>query len=350
MAILVQPESGMEALERKADDLRSRDEPYALATVVRCESPTSAKPGARGLITRDGRITGWIGGGCAQPIVIEEALSALRDGAPRLIRITPQADAVRVEGLKTYEMVCHSGGTMDIFVEPVLPAPQLVLLGRSPVARTLAQLAAAVHYDVRVYAPHATEEDFPRVRHLAGKLALEGLPRPEQSFVVVCTQGEDDEGGVREALRSGAPYVALVASPKKWKAIQATLAAEGVSDAELARVRVPAGVPIHARDPEEIAVSILAELVSVRRSESWAEAARAAAGQAAGRGEAHAGHGHAHAAGHAETASAVIDPICHMSVDMANATYTSDYQGQTFYFCCGGCKRKFDAEPGRYVQ
>jgi xanthine dehydrogenase accessory factor len=334
----------METLERTAQDLRQRDEPYALATVVRCESPTSAKPGARGLITKDGRITGWIGGGCAQPIVIEEALGALRDGAPRLIRITPHPGAERVEGMKTYEMVCHSGGTMDVFVEPVLPAPQLVLLGRSPVARTLAQLAAALHYDVRVYAPQATTEDFPRVSHLAGRLALSGLPRPHQSFVVVCTQGEDDEGGVREAVRSGAPYVALVASPKKWQAIRSTLAGEGMGQDDLARVRVPAGISIHAREPEEIAVSILAEIVSVRRGEGWPGAVTASAASAG-----NAPESNVKAAAAASTAEA-IDPVCHMTVDPETATYSSEYQGRTFYFCCSGCKRKFDAEPGRYVQ
>ncbi|HKJ00167.1 MAG TPA: XdhC family protein [bacterium] len=341
----------MESLEHKADDLRQRDEPYALATVVRCESPTSAKPGARGLITRDGRITGWIGGGCAQPIVIEEALSSLKDGAPRLLRITPHADAEHVDGMKTYEMVCHSGGTMDIFVEPVLPAPQLVLLGRSPVARTLAELAAAVRYDVRVYAPQATAADFPRVRSLVGRLALGDLPRPHQSFVVICTQGEDDEGGVREALRSGVRYVALVASPKKWKAIRAALAGEGVAEDDLNRVRVPAGISIHAREPEEIAVSILAEIVSVRRSEDW-PAAEVAPAESAGHGApaatTHGDGGHGAAA--TSPAALAIDPICHMNVDMDAATYTSDYQGRTYYFCCGGCKRKFDSEPGRYVQ
>ena len=279
-------------------------------------------------------ITGWIGGGCAQPIVIEEALGSLKNGTPRLVRITPHADAESVPGMKIYEMVCHSGGTMDIFIEPVLPAPQLVLLGRSPVARILATLAGAVGYDVRVHSPLATEEDFPVEVSRTPDLSLAGASRPHQSFVVVCTQGEDDEGGVREALRFGAPYVALVASPKKWKAISAFLATEGVSKEDLARVRVPAGIEINAREPEEIAVSILAEIVSVRRSETYpAPAAEDSAPESPG------------------TASEeAIDPICHMTVNTATAHYTAEFQGATFYFCCGGCQRKFKAEPERYVQ
>ena len=160
---------------------------------------------------------------------------------------------------------------MDIFIEPVLPAPQLVLLGRSPVARTLVKLAGAIGYDVRVHAPLATDEDFPPEVERSTQLSLADVPRAHQSFVVVCTQGEDDGGGVREALRFGAPYVALVASPKKWQAISGDLAGEGVNAEQLARVRVPAGVEINAREPEEIAVSIVAAIIGVRRGGSGAK-------------------------------------------------------------------------------
>lgn len=332
----------MDAIEKKANALRNKAEPFATATVVRCESPTSAKPGARGLVTREGRITGWIGGGCAQPIVIEEALNSLKDGAPRLVRITPHADSESVPGMKTYEMVCHSGGTMDIFIEPVLPAPQLVLLGRSPVARTLVKLASAMGYEVRVHSPLASDEDFPPEVNRTAELSLAGAPRPHQSFVVVCTQGEDDEGGVREALRFGAPYVALVASPKKWKAISAFLTGEGVTKEELARVRVPAGVEINAREPEEIAVSILAEIVSVRRSEAYPAPAGAEPTAESGAGTS--------TASQAKPSEETTDPICHMTVNPATASYTAEYQGATFYFCCAGCQQKFQAEPERYVQ
>ncbi len=234
---------------------------------------------------------------------------------------------------------------MDIFIEPVLPAPQLVLLGRSPVARTLARLGEAIGYSVRAHAPLAGEQDFPPGVARSAELSLAGVARAHHSFVVVCTQGEDDEGGVREALRFGAPYTALVASPRKWQAISAFLAGEGVEKQALARVRVPAGVEINAREPEEIAVSILAEIVSVRRGESFPGAE---AGQPAGTGEAAAPAGEAGAA--AEAGGEEIDPICHMSVDPATARYTARFQERTYYFCCAGCQRRFEAEPERYVQ
>ena len=142
----------MDTIDRKAEELRQRAESYVMALVVRCESPTSAKPGARGLVTAEGAITGWIGGGCAQPIVIEESRRAIREGTPRLVRITPEAGRAEVNGLVTYEMVCHSGGTLDIFIEPVLPRPSLIVVGGSLVARALSDLGKRLGFAVTVAA------------------------------------------------------------------------------------------------------------------------------------------------------------------------------------------------------
>ena len=322
----------MDAIDRKAEELRQRAESYVMALVVRCESPTSAKPGARGLVTSEGAITGWIGGGCAQPIVIEESRRALREGTPRLVRITPEAGRAEVNGLITYEMVCHSGGTLDIFIEPVLPSPQLVILGRSPVARTLARLAAALRYEVVVFGQGALPADFPDAAQVEPSLDLSKVNRPERSFVVVSTQGEDDEGGMAEALRLKAPYIAFVASPKKWKAVSGFLGGKGFSKEELARVKVPAGIEINAHDPEEIALSIMAQVVAERRS-----------GAFPGLG--------------AETSDAVpeagglraIDPVCNMTVEIATAKYVSEHQGQKAYFCGAGCKETFDAAPEKFA-
>ena len=326
----------MEEVGRKADALNLNAEPYALALVVRCESPTSAKPGARGLVTRDGAITGWIGGGCAQPIVIEEALSALREGTSRLVRITPHAGSAEVNGVRTYEMVCHSGGTLDIFIEPVLPPPRVVILGRSPVARTVARLAATLGYAVSVFAPGAAAADFQGVERLEDSHDLSALGTAAGAFVVVSTQGEDDEGGLEAALALDAPYIGFVASPKKWQAVSAFLAGRGIASEQLERVRVPAGVEINAVEPEEIALSILAQIVSVRRSEAY-QARAAEDGAETG------------AEGAAEAPRKAIDPICNMTVDIATARHVSEYQGQQVYFCAPGCKAKFDANPEQYA-
>jgi xanthine dehydrogenase accessory factor len=345
----------MDAVQEKASRLIARAEPYAMALVVRCESPTSAKPGARGLVSRDGIITGWIGGGCAQPIVVEESLKAIQEGTPRLLRITPKTGAVEVNGIRTYEMVCYSGGTMDIFIEPVLPLPQVVILGRSPVARTLARIAKALRYEVIVHAPDATAEDFPDVDRLEGNLALSHI-RAGQAFVVVSTQGEDDEGAVEAAVRSEVPYVAFVASKKKWDAVRKVLAGHGLSADALNRVQAPAGIEISAVEPEEIALSIMAQIVKTRRDANGAAAAATS----------HATSAHSSATASASASSSkpgrrawqpppppegkALDPICGMHVDIKTARHTSVYAGQTFYFCCGGCKSSFEQNPAQHLE
>ena len=346
----------MDEVGRKSAHLNEQAEPYAVALVVRCESPTSAKPGARGIVTRDGTITGWIGGGCAQPVVIEEALRAMREGTPRLLRIKPEAGAVEVSGIRTYEMVCYSGGTMDIFIEPVLPPPQVVILGRSPVARTLARLAKALRYEVIVHAPLATRADFPDADRLEATLTLSGVRGP-QAFAVVSTQGEDDEDAVEAAARSAAGYVAFVASKKKWEAVSRVLAERGVPKERIARVLAPAGVEIQAVEPEEIALSILAQIVSTRRSQIQRDSDAAGAG--AKPPGAHATGAHATGAkpGAGSSAHATPpaspdkeeDPICHMQVDPRTAKHTSRHAGKAFYFCCAGCKQRFDQNPAQYA-
>jgi xanthine dehydrogenase accessory factor len=332
----------LDEVSEKAARLSGEAEPYALALVVRCESPTSAKPGARGLITRDGVITGWIGGGCAQPIVIEESLRAIREGSPRLLRIKPQAGSAEVTGIRTYEMVCFSGGTMDIFIEPVLPPAQVTIFGRSPVARTLARLAKALRYEVVVHSPLATREDFPDVDRLETELSLKDV-RGQHSFLVVSTQGEDDEEAVEAAARSDAGYVAFVASKKKWDSVASILRDRGVPKERIARVVAPAGIEIQAIDPEEIALSVMAQIVSTRRSQIPDEAGSPAASASASK---RLPVGHATAA--ADPGSAT-DPICKMKVDIRSAKHTSRHAGVPYYFCCAGCKQRFDQSPAQYV-
>jgi xanthine dehydrogenase accessory factor len=331
----------MDEIIRKAERLRQEAVPFAMALVVRCESPTSAKPGARGLVSRDGTITGWIGGGCAQPIVIEESLRAIREGSPRLLRIMPEAGSVEVAGMRTYEMVCYSGGTLDIFIEPVLPPPQVVILGRSPVARTLGRLAKALRYEVIVHAPLATREDFPDADRLEATLVLSGIRAP-QAYVVVSTQGEDDEAAVEAAVRSEAAYVAFVASKKKWDTLAKGLAARGIPPERIARVRAPAGVEIQAVEPEEIALSVLAQIVSTRRSQLLS------AQEAMGTSD-RPGSGTPAKPTQAPTSTEAIDPICHMKVDPRTAKHVSNFGGQSYYFCCAGCKQRFDKDPAQYA-
>ena len=316
---------------KKTAELMAQGESFVTATVVRCQAPTSGKPGDKAIIHADGKIWGWIGGGCAQPVVIKEALKALSDGRPKLVRISPSAGNPE-EGIVDYTMTCHSGGALDIYLEPVLPKPRIVILGRSPVARTLAQLGNTIGYGVAVVSDGAAVEGLADVEMIETQgFNLEHVPITPQTFIVVATQGEGDEEALEQALQASAASVAFVASKTKAAKVFEYLKTQGVSPEKLSQVRAPAGLDIGARSPEEIAVSILAEIIQLRAS-----AAKAAAQPKSG------------AVLPVLNASAK-DPICGMTVDKANARYKSEFQGKMFYFCCAGCKQTFEQEPQRYL-
>ncbi len=265
---------------RQADVLYAAGQPFALAVVVRHEPPISGKPGDKALVLPDGTMHGWIGGGCTQPVVIREAQASLKDGRPRLVRVTPTSSVVLPAGIREYEMTCHSGGTLDIYIEPVMPRPQLVILGASVVAQTLASLGKVLHYHIAAVAPAVTEALFPDadIRHTA--FDLSPVRVTPQTFVVVSTQGEGDVPALVAALATPASYVAFVASRKKAAGVFEDLRRRGVSEAEIARIKAPAGFDIKARLPEEIAVSILAEIIHVQRTQTEPVAASVPDGQA----------------------------------------------------------------------
>lgn len=252
---------------------RATGEPFALATVVRTVAATAAKAGAKAVILSDGTISaGWIGGGCARAAVLQAARESLLDGKPRLVSIQPPqllneqgfaADEER-QGVRFVKNMCPSQGTMDIFVEPVLPHPQIVICGSSPVAVAIAELARRIGFVVTVCAPAAEQANFTEVDR-----RIEGFELPNDKgarrFVVISTQGRCDEAALRAALAVEAEYVAFVGSRKKAEALKARLSAVGIPLDRLAKLKAPAGLDLGAITPDEIALSILAEIVAVRR-------------------------------------------------------------------------------------
>jgi xanthine dehydrogenase accessory factor len=305
-----------DALLDLAAELRRRAEPFALATVVRCEPPTSAKPGAKALVREDGTVSGWVGGACAEPVVVREALNALRDGRPRLVGLVGERgrDRGRTEGIVDYPMTCHSGGTLEIYVEPHLPKPLLVLVGHGPVVEALATLGSAAGYAVTVVGAEATRE------------AVDALALTTRASVVVATHADADEEALDRVLATGAGHVSLVASRRRAAAILERLTARGVPVERLARLKAPAGLDIGAVTPDEIAVSILAEVIQHHRSP------KAAAHEPEPGPDAVA-------------ATGATDPICGMTVDVATARHRSDALGRIVYFCCRPCKDTFDRDP-----
>jgi xanthine dehydrogenase accessory factor len=252
-------------------DLRAKGEAFAVATVVRTVAATAAKAGAKAVISADGGVTeGWIGGGCARAAVMKAAREALADGEPRLISIRPpeglEAQGVKPgeerEGIRFARNMCPSQGTMDVFIEPVIPRPQLVVCGSSPVAVAVADLGRRIGFEILVCAPLADQAAFPQPDQRVDGYALPPGGGGRGRFIVVSTQGRGDEAALEAALAAESDYVAFVGSRRKAEALKAALAMRGVDSA---RLRAPAGLDIGAIAPEEIALSILAEIVAARR-------------------------------------------------------------------------------------
>lgn len=338
----------LEQVLKQSAELLAKGETFAMATVVRCQPPTSGKPGDKAIIHNDGKLSGWIGGGCAQPVVIREALKALADGKPRLVRISPSSDG-REEGVVDYTMTCHSGGSLDIYIEPVLPNLHVVILGRSPVARALARLARAVGYEVSAVVPAADEDGFADSKIITTQdFSLSQVKVTPQTYIVVSTQGEGDEEALEQTLKTlqtltaaepatrCVPYIAFVASKTKAGKVLDYLRAKGVAAEKLEQVRAPAGLNLGAASPEEIAVSILAEIVQVHRSKAVVVQQENAPGPI-------------HAESRHGVSGEAKDPICGMMVDTSQARYKSEYGGQWFYFCCGRCQQEFERAPAQHA-
>ncbi len=300
----------MDDLLGRAYELRVRGEPFALATVVRADRPVSARPGMKALILADGTMVGWVGGSCTHPVVVREALAALGSGMPRLICLAPEGQDDRREGVIRHLMTCHSGGTLEIYIEPVLPKPQLLLIGEAPLVSALSELG-------RLQGLSVLAVDAGKAHDLEAKIT-------PSTYVVVATMGTSDEEALEHVVGRGAAYVALVSSRKRAEAVFAYLRSRGVPSKELQRIKVPAGLDIGAVTPEEIALSIMAEIIQVRRARPVVQTEVPATVEA-------------------------TDPVCGMAVEVATAKYKADYHGTTYHFCSAHCKTAFEREPARYA-
>ena len=256
------------------NETKARGEPFALATVVRTVSVTAAKAGAKAVILADGSISaGWIGGGCARGAVLKAAREALSDGQPRLVSIQPidllqehQVNAGELrDGVLYAKNMCPSQGTMDVFVEPVLPRPHLIICGASPVAVALADLARRMGFFIIVSAPQADHGAFGEVDRF-----VDGFHLPEdgsqRDYIVIATQGRGDSAALKTLIHAPSKYFAFVGSRKKAKALKEDLVNAGVELALLDKIKAPAGKDLGAITPDEIALSIVAEMVEIRRS------------------------------------------------------------------------------------
>ena len=322
---------GWGVLER-ASELAREGQAFALATVVWRQGPSSGQLGSRAIITADGEVHGWIGGACAEPVVIREARQVISDGEPRLLLLgTPDQFGETVpEGMTVVPIACQSEGALEVFIEPVQPAPRLVVVGRSPMAQTLADLAGALGW---------------RTALLDGR-EFSTADADEGSMVVVATQGHDDEEAIEQALAARPAYLGLVASQRRGAAVLGYLKDRGVPKNQLNRVKVPAGLNLGRTSHREIAVAILAELVQLRAAGEipGGTATASTRGARADRGK------RATATPAAAAPAEATDPVCGMTVVAGESSYPLEHDGVTYYFCRAGCRRAFEADPAAYVQ
>ncbi|HEV8490169.1 MAG TPA: XdhC family protein [Candidatus Limnocylindrales bacterium] len=328
----------------RAATLEAAGRPFVVATVVAVQRPTSARPGASGIVLPDGAIEGWVGGSCAQPVVVREALRALADGQPRLLRLSRDAPAEgrRGDGVVELVMTCHSGGTLEIYVEPHLPAPLLWVAGTTPIAGALVSLGSATGWRVSVFDPVADADAFPGAERVSAETNLVRVDPESSPYVVVATQGVWDEEALASVLRRDAAYVGLVASPTRAAVVRQWLRDEtGLAEDRLAALRAPAGLDLGAETAEEIAISILAELVQVRRGRAPFVAAPGPATIAAGDAA-------------VESRPVVddivlLDPVCGMTVERDHARHLAEHDGVVYAFCSIGCRTRFIQDPSSYL-
>jgi xanthine dehydrogenase accessory factor len=303
-------------------ELTRRGQAFALATVVWRQPPSSSQPGARAIITADGELRGWIGGACAEPVVIREAQRVIAEGTARLLLLgTPdQFGGAVPDGMTVIPISCQGEGALEIYIEPVVPAPHLVIVGGSPMARALASLAVVLGWrtDLVDGPDFATDS------------------ADERSMIVVATQGHDDEDVLARAAAARPAYLGLVGSRQRGATVLGYLADRGVPKEELERVRVPAGLDLGKTTHQEIAVAILAELVQLRASGALSRprvmTAAARPGQSSSAAPPEA-----------------IDPVCGMTV-ATGSSRPLRHDGADYYFCCAGCRQAFEQDPDAYIK
>ncbi len=304
-----------------AEELRNSGVAYVFATVVRAERPTSAKPGAHAVVRADGAMVGFVGGDCAQASVRAQALAALSTGESVLLRITPDeptdgtAPQTAADGVLTVHNPCLSGGTLEVFLEPNLPARRIVVHGSSPIAIAFADLARYLGYRVDDASP-----------------ASFGDASQPAFAVVVASHGDDEAAPLIAGVRGGVEYVGLVASRRRGPEV---LAAIDLSDEEKSRIRTPAGIDIGARAPQDVAVSIMAEIIATHEN--------------ATKQHSDVEHGAAVTAVPAQSPPSAIDVVCGMTVAAVDATLHADVDGVRHWFCGGGCRAAFVAEPAAFA-
>ena len=329
-------------LALKIEEQLGKGADFAIAQVVDRIAPSSGKVGDKAIILDTGELIGWIGGGCVRGIVIKEALGVIKTKRYKRVRISPEGGTRETANFKEYVMSCQSKGTLEVLIEPVIPQPELIIVGKSNIARKLALLASTADFKVSVLASDVDVTMFPTASHVSGTVDFKPFKNLTNTYIVVTTQGEDDELSVLKALQTTAPYVGFVASAKKSDDISVYLSGEGIQKERISQLKSPVGLDINAKLASEVAISILAEVIDHFRNGN--------------RVASMAEHNH-HPTENDTTPPSVssfaeeyyINPVCQVPVSKKNPKHIVEYEGEKVYFCCDGCKVSFEGNPSQYM-
>lgn len=312
---------------------RDSDVPAAVAMIVRREAPSSGKPGDKAVITNKGEVKGWIGGGCTKGIVIKEALEAIEEQTPRLVRIQPNDQANDQAGVKNYRMTCMSGGTVEVYIEPIMQVTKIHIFGRSHISKALCEIGRAAGFYVNIISDLADEVMFPSANKISKLTDFKAEESMKKDYMVVCTQGEDDEKSVEFAIDANPRYLSFVSSRKKANSVFLYLKRKDVPHEKLVSIKTPAGIDINAKTPEEVAISILAEIIKEKRTAETHNSDVSSLEKAFEK----------------EQDELYINPVCKIPVQKSTAKHVLEHNGEKVYFCCDGCKVSFEKEPEAYL-
>lgn len=313
---------------------------FAIAQVIGRIAPSSSKVGDKAIILPSGKLIGWIGGGCVRGIVIKEALAVIANKKHCKLRIAPEGSSKETSDFKEYIMSCQSKGTVEVLIESVIAQPEIIIVGKSNIGRKLARIATEADFKVSVLSNDLDPEMFPSAHHLSEAVDFSPFNNIKNSYIVVTTQGEDDEASVLKALQTAAQFVGFVASRKKSVDIQSYLSEHGIEKERIAQLRCPIGFDINAKLASEVAISILAEIINHYRNGNFSETPEP---------KVISRHEEPSINASEFENEFYINPVCNVPVSKSNPKHIVDYKGEKVYFCCDGCKNSFEKNPAQYI-
>ncbi|MGB5820593.1 MAG: XdhC family protein [Saonia sp.] len=326
-------------LALKIEDYLARGDDFAIAQVIDRQAPCSGKIGDKAIILETGELIGWIGGGCVRGIVIKEGINVIRTKRYRRVRISPEGGTRETANFKEYVMSCQSEGTVELLIEPIFPQAEIIVVGKSNIARKLVALATTADFKVTAMATDADKALFPSAFEIMDTVDFGGIKHFKNTYIVITTQGENDEQAVSMALQTPASYVGFVSSRKKADRVREYLIGAGINQERVGELKSPVGLDLNAKLASEVAISILADIINHFRNKTATEAST----------ETVVSDSATSGATDAFAEEYYINPVCQVPVSKKNPKHIIDYEGEKVYFCCDGCKVSFEKNPSQYM-